>query len=133
MSTFYIPHTVDLVYDLHIYFHLKKKVGERNYYTLYVSDEETEPKEVDLFDALEVVGQGQDLNLPNSPPFLCAIETMLQLYLWYLCPTISWALALGCVPAMLRDTNALYQPWSSCLGSPRSQVAWFSSLFLHSL
>lgn len=33
----------------------------------------------DLFDALKVVGKSQDLNLPNSTPFLCAIEAVSRL------------------------------------------------------
>ena len=33
----------------------------------------------DLCDALEVVGQDQGLNLPNSTPFLCAVEAVSRL------------------------------------------------------
>lgn len=61
----------------------------------------------DLCDALEVVGQGQDLNLPNSTPFLCAVEAVSRLQLWCLCPTTSGASALSCVPVMLRGVSAL--------------------------
>lgn len=59
----------------------------------------------DLFDVLEVVGQGHGLKLSNFTPFLWAVEAVPHLSLQRL-PTTSRASALRCVPMMLRGVNA---------------------------
>lgn len=70
-----------LAYHLHVNPHLKKKQPRRkgDCCNLHLADKHGPMKFNDLFDALNVVGQGQDVSLPKSTPFLGAIKAVSHL------------------------------------------------------
>ena len=94
----------------------------------------------DCFDVLEVVGQGHGLKLTSHPSYVQWKQC--PIYHSSVCPppaghllcvVFPWCWEVWMLHRESRSWPRSHQPKSYCLDSPRSQVAWFSSLFPPSL